>query len=626
LGVSPTVGVIEVGAAPNANRAHTALTPPHENPRMVAIPQQAFLALIALQFCTHVFAAEPSASSVPVAAEKGAILNPGFETGEIAAPPVDWTVPAIPGYATSISDEAPFEGAHSATIHCEDTAAGRFGNLVQRIDATPFRGQRVRFRAAVRTAIDGAGKAQLWLRVDRKTADGAPAMGAFDNMGQRPITSEQWQHYEIVADVADDADRLSVGMMFSGRGQAWLDDATLETVGPEVAVTARSPQGAGGSAAAQGDVKPGLFEILGAMVIAPAAESADQLAGEDPNKELPEQDVLIPLPLAYRDQTPLSYELHVTPPASVVAVDVERDGPHNSVLKITLADGRRGSVNIEFKSVLLIGPSDFTSVPQTAPLAEAWPDDVSPWLAATWCADADHDRIRTMAASIRAETNDVVKIIGRVQQTTGAVFQSAQGRGESLTAVEALDKQGSCTSCANLVAALLRACGVPARIVAGYPSWSGPLQTHYIVEAYVPKWGWYPIESTMGRSPWPNFQQALVAIIPPQHESNAQAGVRTGIAGGVPYLSLTELPGNDGSCIAVGAIKDAIGCDHQCRSMRSLASTSEQWTRAADVTRPEWEAWLATSHKLDAEGQLTFGDARNAASWKTVDELISYFD
>jgi hypothetical protein len=587
---------------------------------------EAALALLAVIFCQHSFAADPPSPTLRSSVEQSALLNPGFETGDVAASPVDWTVPAIPGYATTISDEVPFEGAHSATIRCEDAGAGRFGNLVQRVDATRFRGQRVRFRAAVRTAIEGPGNAKLWLRVDRKTADGAPAMGAFDNMGQRPITSGEWRHYEIVADVADDADRLSVGMMFSGRGQAWLDDASLETVGPEIEVTARSPQSAGGSAVAQGDAKPGLFEILGAIVIAPAAESADQLAGGDRNKELREQDVLIPLPLAYRDQTPLSYELRVTPAASVAAVNVERDGPHNSVLKIKLADGRRGSVTIEFKSILLIGPSDFTSAPQTAPLTETWPDDVLPWLAATWCADADHERIRTMAASIRAETNDVMKIIGRVQEATGSVFRLAQGRGESLTAVEALDKQGSCTSCANLVAALLRACGVPARIVAGYPSWSGPLQTHYIVEAYVPQWGWYPIESTMGRSPWPNFQQAHVAIIPRQHEDHAWAGARAGIAAGVPYLSLTELPGNDGSCIAVGAIKDALGCDHACHAKLSLMGTGEQWNRATAAARPRWHAWLDATHKLDAEGRLKFDGPATMASSKSVDELIDSFD
>jgi hypothetical protein len=192
--------------------------------------------------------------------------------------------------------------------------------------------------------------------------------------------------------------------------------------------------------------------------------------------------------------------------------------------------------------------------------------------------------------------------------------------------VEALDKQGSCTSCANLVAAVLRACGVPARIVAGYPSWSGPLQTHYIVEAYVPEYGWYPIESTMGRSPWPNDQQALVAIIPPRHEDQAMAGARVGVAGGVPYLSLTELPGNDGYCIAVGAIEDAAGCDHQCRAIQGLEGTNKQWKLANAAARTKWRAWLDDTPKLSAKGQLGFGFQSKLPQWNLVSQLIEDLD
>jgi hypothetical protein len=358
------------------------------------------------------------------------------------------------------------------------------------------------------------------------------------------------------------------------------------------------------------------------MVIAPAAESETDVAGGDPNTILREQDVLIPLPLAYRDQTPLSYELRATPPASVVAVDVVRDGPHNSVLKVKLAAGRRGAVKITFRSVLLIAPSDFGSVPRAAPLPETWPQDVAPWLAATWCADAEHKQIQAMAAGVRAETKDVLAIIQRVQEATGNIFRKAQGRCVSLTAVEALETQGSCTSCANLVAAVLRACGVPARIVAGYPSWCGPLQTHYIVEAYVPGYGWYPIESTMGRSPWPNFQQALVAIIPPHYESRARAGARVGVAGGVPYLSLTELPGNDGSCIAVGAIKDSAGCDHQCLAVQTLDGASEEWTIATAAARRRWEAWLSGAHTFTAAGEMGLTSQFKIGPSKSVGELV----
>ena len=75
------------------------------------------------------------------------------------------------------------------------------------------------------------------------------------------------------------------------------------------------------------------------------------------------------------------------------------------------------------------------------------------------------------------------------------IYRNASGRVDALTATEALTKRGSCTSCANLGAALLRAQGIPARIVAGYPTWCGALQTHYVVEYWLPQGGWRLLES-----------------------------------------------------------------------------------------------------------------------------------
>ena len=119
-----------------------------------------------------------------------------------------------------------------------------FGMLNQNLNPIPFQGKRVRFRAAVRTADRGeAGQAQLWLRVDRKSDDGKVQIAAFDNMQNRPITSDEWDHYEIVADVADDATRLVVGMLVIGNTKAWLDDASFEIVDESVESTVMETRG-----------------------------------------------------------------------------------------------------------------------------------------------------------------------------------------------------------------------------------------------------------------------------------------------------------------------------------------------------------------------------------------------
>jgi C-terminal processing protease CtpA/Prc len=96
---------------------------------------------------------------------------------------------------------------------------------MQAIDATSFRGRRVRFRASVR--VESGGRAQLWMRLDRA----ANKPGFFDNMMNRPITSGEWREYEIVGDIDEDATVLNIGMILPGKGRAWLDAVSVEDLG-----------------------------------------------------------------------------------------------------------------------------------------------------------------------------------------------------------------------------------------------------------------------------------------------------------------------------------------------------------------------------------------------------------
>jgi hypothetical protein len=227
-----------------------------------------------------------------------------------------------------------------------------------------------------------------------------------------------------------------------------------------------------------------------------------------------------------------------------------------------------------------------------------------------------------LSAQIRGDDDDVMQVVAKVLATARRTFAGAQGRVTSLTAVEALDKRGSCTSCANLVAALLRGSGVPARILAGYPLWSGPLQTHYIVEAYVPEFGWYPMESTKCLSPWPNHQQVNVSIVPVEHESQDKAGQRRTAAGGVPYLSLTELETPTDDVWSTGALMQFR--DHDCRMVRPIKANDAEWATAFGWARPRWNEWLRTQPQVQ-NGRLTFSLEAAAVKAKTLDEVLAEF-
>lgn len=309
--------------------------------------------------------------------------------------------------------------------------------------------------------------------------------------------------------------------------------------------------------------------------------------------------VLVPLPLAYREQVPVQFELEVGPPAALTAARVYEDRPGNWVAELQLgplaADERRRCSWIAW---VLAGERSFADLPKKAPLPAQWPAEAQPWLRATRYAEAEDPAILAAVAEIRRDGGDVRQRISAVLETARAIYAGQEGRCAQLGAVEALRKEGSCTSAANLVAALLRASGVPARIVAGYATWYGPHQTHYIVEAYVPEYGWYPLESTRTTAGWQPYQQIQVAIVPPEYEDRGWP--RFFAAGGVPYLSLTEVPGLEGGLSFRGLIEPGRSADHVAEPVKPLKGSPGEWEKTLEAARAHWAAWLASAPKAEA--------------------------
>src|SRR5262245_17482095 len=191
------------------------------------ISARILIALFSL-FCLLIYpiyrssAQEQAPGSGPREAPK-ALVNPGFEEGEVGQAPAGWTSPPNSqqsGYVAALIDEQPKSGRHCLIIKREAlTPAGAPGNLMQSLDAVAFRGKRIRLRAAVRANVAGSGaKAQLWLRVDRQKRDNRQVMGFFDNMADRPILAKEWAYYEIIGDVEEDAEMLFLGLLFFGAG------------------------------------------------------------------------------------------------------------------------------------------------------------------------------------------------------------------------------------------------------------------------------------------------------------------------------------------------------------------------------------------------------------------------
>jgi erythromycin esterase len=186
-----------------------------------------------LAFVATTTAARPNTPAASARTQKRpppepAAVNLSFEDGPLAGAPKGWTTSrqaAEEGWTVVVTDRDPFEGKFAVTISRARTDAPKtFGNVLQRIDATPWRGKRIRLRAAVKADVAGTGgQAQLWMRVDRPGGK----MGFFDNMDDHPIHDPAWRVYEIEGDVAGDAEAIAFGLFVLTGGKAYLDSVSL---------------------------------------------------------------------------------------------------------------------------------------------------------------------------------------------------------------------------------------------------------------------------------------------------------------------------------------------------------------------------------------------------------------
>ena len=146
--------------------------------------------------------------------------------------PVDWTLTTADTtkLETGVEGISTHGGTYAAYLHGKTIDAS--GSIQQRIDAAPFRGQRVR--------------ATAWVTESFLTDAGAFAVGV-DAPASRtqsvvsvpaPVGgSDNWHQVFVVFDVPANAVGLNVVGSISGSGQMFFDDIALTPVDTTVSVT-----------------------------------------------------------------------------------------------------------------------------------------------------------------------------------------------------------------------------------------------------------------------------------------------------------------------------------------------------------------------------------------------------
>lgn len=300
------------------------------------------------------------------------------------------------------------------------------------------------------------------------------------------------------------------------------------------------------------------------------------------------------LPLADDRQTPVGLELHCEPSSALLGAKLVGTGAI-PVLEVQIdRPALQQVVQLSWSALVMTRPMRVTAVPAKVPLPLEVGPDAAPWLRSSACAQCEDEQIQRHAREIRGSGLDEWAVIRRTIIRAMSIRSRQKGRASGFDAVEALERSGSCLSNANLMAALLRANGIPARIVSGVPTWGGPLSVHFIVEAYVPGFGWYPIESTRGIAPWPAREQVRLAIVSPADEDRGQRRANGDGASCLPYLACEEMPASTYGVRAIGTLDARTGASRVAMELASGMSSKSEAERDLEFERArmDWTEWL----------------------------------
>lgn len=196
---------------------------------------------------------------------------------------------------------------------------------------------------------------------------------------------------------------------------------------------------------------------------------------------------------------------------------------HNSVNTLAVARMRKGHNSpLNWTAWVLVKDNYYANRPWNNPLPskDHLPDSVKQWLVQTDCVQLDPDIVQETAQTVRAGATDVIALANNICEFCAKIsftFPLAHYPA-SFDAFYALTWGGSCTHRAHAAAALFRANGIPARVLLNIPTWSNALDMHWIVEYYLPEYGWIRMEPSTGEHPCFARDEIVTYLCYPENE------------------------------------------------------------------------------------------------------------
>jgi transglutaminase-like putative cysteine protease len=221
------------------------------------------------------------------------------------------------------------------------------------------------------------------------------------------------------------------------------------------------------------------------------------------------------IPIPFHEQAPILLEMAC--PQMIDYRFVQEDPP-NMLVAARIANATSTELDwtawVLVKQNLYLGFPSYVPIPTPAQL----PDSVRQWLDTTDCCQVSAPVVQYVAESLRDTATNLMKFARNVCDFCYNIPWQFPHTPVAFDAVYALKWGNSCTGHAHAAAALLRAGGVPARTLLNMPVSASNYDMHWIIDYYVPGYGWVRMESSNGQNPVQPQDELVVRTCKPGDE------------------------------------------------------------------------------------------------------------
>jgi hypothetical protein len=243
--------------------------------------------------------------------------------------------------------------------------------------------------------------------------------------------------------------------------------------------------------------------------------------------------VLYACPPKYSYQTPVFVEIFNDTTSDVLNYKIENDidcNP-NKFVNFTINNMNKNEKKlVHFTVWVLAEHNDFSDMPSSKnfPNITTLPNETKIWLEKTDVTQKDNVFIKLRSKILRLGNDDMItyakKVASFIKNHRYLLFvlQLKLGIFFSQDAITTLLINGENVGRSHLACALFRNQNIPARVILVNNDQGFWTQMHYMVEYYVPDYGWALLDTTKGQTPYNTSRQIINRICYPSDENNTK--------------------------------------------------------------------------------------------------------